>query len=316
MNIRDFLDVRVICESGSLRKAAQVLGVSQPTLSNRIAHLQSQLRTPLFERTRSQSRPTALALFISQRAANFTVEAQQLARELRRLAAGQAGLVKLGLSATVARELVPDIAVEVSEQHPDISLEMLSEPTDKLAQGLLDRELDLLICPPLEIQCDVLVSELLIETDIVVVARPDHPLCAHRPETIAELFRFPIALPIAERHYLDELKTLHGVDIDTIPGRMLCSDPGMLVRMVQRSPRLFTAAPRFYLAPELDAGTLQIVDMAVPFGHSLHMHWHRDAFPLPAVRNVMQVARDAFARLRGRGARAEGEPRRARGKRD
>jgi LysR family transcriptional regulator of gallate degradation len=299
MNIRDFLDVRVICETGSLRKAAQVLGVSQPTLSNRIALLESRLRTPLFERTRSQSRPTALALFISQRAANFTVEAQQLAREVRRLAAGQAGLVKLGLSATVARELVPDIAVEVSERHPDISLEMLCEPTDKLAEALLDRELDLLICPPLEIQRDVIVSELLIETDIVVVARPDHPLCTNPPATAAELFEYPIALPIAERHYLEDLRTEHGVDIDTLPGRMLCSDPGMLVRIVRRSPRLFTAAPRFYLAPELEAGTLRIVDMPVPFGHSLYMHWYRDAFPLPAVREVMQVARDVFARSRG-----------------
>ena len=69
MNVRDFLDVRVICETGSLRKAAVVLGVTQPTLSNRIAHLEDQLGAPLFDRSRGQSQPTDLALFIARRAA-------------------------------------------------------------------------------------------------------------------------------------------------------------------------------------------------------------------------------------------------------
>ncbi len=55
MNVRDFLDVRVICETGSLRKAATALGVTQPTLSNRVAHLEDQLGAPLFDRTRGQS---------------------------------------------------------------------------------------------------------------------------------------------------------------------------------------------------------------------------------------------------------------------
>jgi DNA-binding transcriptional LysR family regulator len=40
VNVRDLLDVRVICETGSLRKAATVLGITQPTLGDRIAHLE------------------------------------------------------------------------------------------------------------------------------------------------------------------------------------------------------------------------------------------------------------------------------------
>jgi DNA-binding transcriptional LysR family regulator len=298
MNLRDFLDVRVICETGSLRKAATLLGVTQPTLSNRIAHLESQLGAPLFDRTRGQSRPTDLALFISRRAKNFTIEAQQLARELKGVASGKAGLVKVGLTPTVARVLLPDIAVEISDRHPRISLEMLSAPTAQLAAALIGRELDVLICPGLDEAHPSIESELLIETDIIILARPDHPLCSKPPPTIAGLLEYPIALPITERHYLDELKSEHGIDIDSLPGRILCSDPGMLARIVQRSSRLFTAAPRFYFDPELKAGTLRIVDTPVPFGHSLYMHWHRDAFPLPAVKTLQRVTREAFARLR------------------
>ena len=98
MNVRDFLDVRVICETGSLRKAAVVLGVTQPTLSNRIAHLEDQLGTPLFDRSRGQSQPTDLALFIASRAATMAHEAERLSREVQRLTSGKAGLVPASAS--------------------------------------------------------------------------------------------------------------------------------------------------------------------------------------------------------------------------
>jgi hypothetical protein len=49
LNVRDFLDVKVICETGSPRKAAVVLGVAQPTLGNRIAHREDQIGVPLLD---------------------------------------------------------------------------------------------------------------------------------------------------------------------------------------------------------------------------------------------------------------------------
>ena len=97
MNVRDLLDVRVICETGSLRKAATVLGITQPTLGNRIAHLEDQLGAPLFDRSRGQSRPTDLALFIAGRAETLSDEAKRLTREIRRVASGNTGLVRIGL---------------------------------------------------------------------------------------------------------------------------------------------------------------------------------------------------------------------------
>ena len=294
MNIRDFLDVRVICETGSLRKAATVLGVTQPTLSNRIAHLEDQLGASLFDRSRGQSQPTELALFIARRAATMADEASRLAEEARRLAAGKGGLVRIGVSPG-PRLMLRDIVVGISEQFPNISLDVLSAPTMQLAEGLIERTLDLAICPPLEKYHAAVGSELLLESDIVVVAHPDHPLCSNPPATLTGLFKYPIALPITEKQYLERIKRDYSIDIDNLPGRILCSDPSMLALVVFKSRRVFTAAPRFYFLPELDAGMLRIVDTPVPFGHALYLHWNNDAFPLPAVQTVQAMIRKAFA---------------------
>lgn len=308
MNTRDFLDIKAVCDTGSLRKAAAALGISQPTLSNRIAHLERQLGATLFKRSRGHSRPTELARFIAGRAATLADEADRLTTEVRRLASGKAGLVRVGLAAAPSRVFFPDIVLRLADKHPRIALDVFSAPTVLLTENLLQRELDLLICPPLESAGDVVVSELQLESDIVVVARPDHPLCTMQRVALRDLFVYPIALPTIERRYLELLKQEHGIDLEAQPGRVLCSDPGTLARIILKSPRFLTAAPRPYFAPELEAGLLKVVTTTVPFRHSLYMHYNRDVLPLPAVLSVQQVIREAFAEIRGSAPRDSAQP--------
>jgi DNA-binding transcriptional LysR family regulator len=299
MNARDFLDVKVICDTGSLRKAAATLGISQPTLSTRSGYLESQIGATLFKRRRGQSQPTELALFIAARATTMADEASRLTREVKRLATGNTGLVRVGLVAAPARVFFPDIVMRMAESHPNIGLDILAGPTPQLTSRLLQRELDLLVCPALEPAADSVVSELQLETDIIVLARPDHPLCAQQEVTLGELVRHPMALPSVEPRYVQILKRLHGIDIEAHPGRILCSDPGTLVRLLLKSPRYFTAAPRPYFAPELEAGSLAIVNVTIDIAHLLYLHYNRDVLPLPAVETVKDLIRATFAQIRG-----------------
>jgi DNA-binding transcriptional LysR family regulator len=297
VNVRDFLDVRVICETGSLRKAATVLGVTQPTLSSRVAHLEDQLGARLFDRSRGQSRPTDLALFIAGRAAVMADEAARLTEETRRLSSGRAGVVRIGASAGL-RVMFTDLVATLSSRYPRIGLDLVTVPTHWLADRLMQRKLDLLVCPALDDAPAAIESELLIETEIVVVAHPDHPMCSSPPDTPAGLFEYPIALPVTEQHYIDVIRQDFGVDIENLPGRILCSDPSMLAMIVNRSRHLFTAGPRFFFMPELEAGTLRIIATPVPLRHSLYLHRNRDACPLPAVDLVADVMRETFAAAR------------------
>lgn len=298
MNARDFLDVKAICDAGSLRRAAAALGISQPTLTNRIAYLESQIGAPLFIRRRGQSQPTELALFIAGRASTMAEEAMRLTREVKRLATGKIGVVRVGLVAAPARVFFPDIVMGMAEQFPSIGLDILAGPTPQLTSRLLQRELDLLVCPALEPAADSVVSELQLETDIIVLARPDHPLCAQPGVTIADLRKHPMALPSVEPRYVQILKREHGIDIEAQPGRILCSDPGTLVRLLLKSPRYFTAAPRPYFAPEIAAGSLAIVDVKIDIKHLLYLHYNRHALPLPAVETVKAMIREMFAVIR------------------
>ena len=90
MDVSDLLDIKAICDAGSYRKAAETLGVTQPTLSNRIAYLEGKLGARLFDREHGRSRPTELATLIANRAGIIGREAALLSKDIVRLAAGQA----------------------------------------------------------------------------------------------------------------------------------------------------------------------------------------------------------------------------------
>lgn len=298
MKFSDFLDVRVICETGSLRKAAEVLGITQPTLSIRIARLEDQLGAPLFDRARGRTRPTDLALFIARRASAMADAEAQLSREVKRLSAGLGGPVRIGLGPAVSRVLAGPLVASIRAFSPKIRLELASGPVHQLAESLFRRGLDVLACEAPDVEPAALNMEPMLESAMVAVARPEHPLCTDPPSDLSGLLRYPIATSYVTRKLLDHLHDAFGIDLDALADRVICSDYDTLVRVVAASPTLFTVGPRFSFAPELDAGSLTVIGTALPFKHTVYLHTNRDAYPLPAVAMAQQIIRKLVGEMR------------------
>jgi DNA-binding transcriptional LysR family regulator len=296
LEVRDLLDVKTICEAGSFRKAAEVLRITQPTLSNRIAHLEDQLGVPLFNRDGGGSRPTELAQFIASRAAVIGRDASLLARDITRLASGQTGLIRVGTGPAPGRALLVSVVDKVAEVLPKLSLELHFGNTRQLGEQLLNRELDVVVCHPIEGVDPAIVIEQQLEIDNVIVAHPDHAMFKGPPPGISEVFRFPIAIPFLEDRYRQILSG-YGIDIDQQVGRVVCSDFEMLVRLVTQSMRYFTAGPIFAFVPEIKSGQLRVLDTVLPFKHRVAMHTNAEAYPLPALKRVQQIIRDAFGSI-------------------
>ena len=295
VEVRDLLDVRAICNAGSFRKAAALRGVTQPTLSNRIAHLEDQLGVSLFDRSRGQSRPTALAEFIAARAATISTEASLLSREIERLASGQTGLVRLGLGPALMNAIAAQLIAGVRTRFPAISLEVRTGNSAALRGWLLDREVDLVLSSPLEPADPALEAELLLETESVILAHPDHAMFKGTPPGIREVFKYPAALPFLEPRYLDFVRSHFGVEVGTQPGRFVCSDFDVLARVTADAPHFFTAGPRFTFAKEIAAGRLRVLKTEIPLKHIIQLQTNRNAYPLPAVSTVQELARQTCA---------------------
>lgn len=113
-----------VAETGSLTRAADHLGVSQPTVGRQLAALEEALGVPLVRR---HSRGVTL----TEAAAQLLPHAQQVAAhvEALRLAArgvreAPAGTVRVSATEPVALHLLPPLIARLRAAYPDVQLEL------------------------------------------------------------------------------------------------------------------------------------------------------------------------------------------------
>jgi DNA-binding transcriptional LysR family regulator len=125
----------------SFALAAQRLHVSQSTLSKRIAELEAQLGTALFDRSGHRSRPSESG----ERLLPLARRMLGLADEMRELVAEGTGLhghCRFGVGELAALTWLPDLVALARERHPDVVLEPQVDLGSALEERLESGELD------------------------------------------------------------------------------------------------------------------------------------------------------------------------------
>jgi DNA-binding transcriptional LysR family regulator len=141
----DWDDVRyflAVARGGSLRAAAERLGVTHSTVLRRIAQLEDHLGAQMFEKLPSGYRLTAAGEEVLELAREMEVSSHQLETRVFGRDQSVRGLLRVTLAPNLATHLLmPDLA-EFARLHPDIEMEILS--SGELA-NLTNREADVAI---------------------------------------------------------------------------------------------------------------------------------------------------------------------------
>lgn len=180
--------------------AATVLGLSQSTLSQALATLETGLGTHLVERSTRRVRITAegeqllpLARAVVDAAEAFT-----------RAAAGTGdpldGTIRLGLIPTVAPYVLPAVLAGLPRRLPDLTLRVVEDKTERLLGMLRDGALDAaLIALPAD--GAGLTATAMYEEDFVLALPPGHALSGKQRVPAAVLAELPLLL-LDEGHCL------------------------------------------------------------------------------------------------------------------
>jgi DNA-binding transcriptional LysR family regulator len=176
--------VRLV-DAGSLSKAAQAAGTSQPTLSRQIQQLERQLGMELFERSARGMRITESGQQLVARAMRMRDEAEGIARSAQGIATSVAGTVRISASELTASYILPRILTRLHQQHPDIEFEVVASNS---MSNLLNREADIALrmAPP---QQGELVVRNVAHLDVGIFAHKRYVRRHGAPETLAELLR-------------------------------------------------------------------------------------------------------------------------------
>jgi DNA-binding transcriptional LysR family regulator len=131
-----------LCEAGSLGRAAARLGLSQPTLSRRLADLEARLGQALFERSALGLRLTEAGKGLQAPALAMREQAERLLLGVQRHARSVAGSVRLTASEAVCAFVLLPLLREFRKQHPMIQIDLL--PSDGV-EDLLARDADIAV---------------------------------------------------------------------------------------------------------------------------------------------------------------------------
>lgn len=131
-----------VLEHGSLTRAAQRLGTSQPTLSRQIAALEASLGAALFERAARRLKPTPQAQALAEPAARMLAAVQAMAHTADSAASQLAGTVRLTASEVTSAHILPPLLVRLATQHPEIQVELVASND---LNNLLEREADIAV---------------------------------------------------------------------------------------------------------------------------------------------------------------------------
>jgi DNA-binding transcriptional LysR family regulator len=197
LKLRDLHAFFTAVHRGSMSKAAQQLGVSQPAVSEAIADLEHALGVRLLDRRPQGVEPTMYGGALLRRSAAVFDELKQGIRDIEFLADPTAGELKIGCPEAIAA-ILPPILESFSRQYPRVVLHVDPVNTATLElPGLRERKFDLvvallLLTPRVD---DGLGDDLNVEVlfdDHLVVAAGMRSRWAHRRKIdLAELVNEP-----------------------------------------------------------------------------------------------------------------------------
>jgi DNA-binding transcriptional LysR family regulator len=168
-------------------RAAERLHLAAPTLSELIRRLERELGTPLFTRTTRQVALTSAGAELLARSKIILDEVAAARAAVRRVAAGEAGTVRLGITPLVAPVLAPHLIGLFASEAPQVTVDQqrmwLPGLTDALVSGRIDVAITCGLIPAPE----GTVNEVFCAEPLLVGLRPDHRLASEDKVTLSDL---------------------------------------------------------------------------------------------------------------------------------
>lgn len=142
MELRTLRYFLAVAREENMTEAANVLHVTQPTLSRQIADLERELGVELFERTNRSCALTGDGMRLRQRAEEILALVDQTESEMGDQGLGIAGNIRIGAGETQAMSYVLDTFAALRRDYPAVTIELYTGNADateeRLERGLLD----------------------------------------------------------------------------------------------------------------------------------------------------------------------------------
>ena len=222
-----------VAEQKHFVSAANKLGISQPSLSQALAALESGLGIQLIERSTRRVIVTPIGEQLLP-FAKATLEAADAFVAHSRGAGGElAGPLNIGIIPTVAPYILPTLLTLIAEEFPELEPRIVENQTENLLQRLRDGHIDVAVLATPTGATGVTEIPLYDEA-FAIVTNPDNPLAGRGDLTLDALRDLELLL-LDDGHCLrDQIVELCQLaEVDRSPGAQSATRAASLTTVVQ-----------------------------------------------------------------------------------
>jgi DNA-binding transcriptional LysR family regulator len=241
-----------VARCGSISRAAEELHISQPALSRSIAATERQYGFPIFSRIGHGIHPTAAGAQVLTQAEPLLQSLRVFGSNLKLLAAGKTGALRMGLPPLLASQLLPNLASDFFTPAIQAELRVSVRPGPVLLDELKNDAIELLFFAESQIEHGPDIDTQRVGAmQPVCVVRRGHPLVSRaksskRALTLDDLGKFPWASSV-EPPAMGKLLN---------PARLLCDNYHVLREAVQQTD-LICICSKAFVARDITEGRLR-----------------------------------------------------------
>jgi DNA-binding transcriptional LysR family regulator len=168
-------------------RAAEKLFIGQPTLSELVRRLERELGTPLLTRTTRRVALTEAGAELLRYSKAILDDVAAATTAVRRIADGDGGTVRVGITPPVAPVLVPHLRQSFAVEVPGVECAVSQLWLPDLVQAVTGGDVDVAITCGLLPERDGVANEVFCSEPLLVGLRPDHRLAGGPMVSLADL---------------------------------------------------------------------------------------------------------------------------------
>ena len=195
MELRTLRYFLAVASEKNITRAAELLHVTQPTLSRQMSDLERELGATLFLRGKRALTLTEDGLLFRQRAEDIVELADRAEREFTQRTSVVGGIITLGVVESLSAVTLARLVKEFSHSYPEVQFTLYNGMADTLRESVDQGSVDLaLVLEPV----DTTKYEFLRlpqRAQWGVLVREDHPFAQRREVQVQELWDQPLLLP-------------------------------------------------------------------------------------------------------------------------
>ena len=178
--------LKAVASEKSFTKAAEILYVSQPSLSKQIKVLENRLGIILLNRENNKISLTEAGKIFLQYSERILALCEESCRALNDVKNGDRGNLTVGASQTIGTYLLPRVLALFAQNYPQININVQVDSTRVISKKVVNREIDIAVVGgdiPDELKKNLEI-ENFVEDELILIVPKSHPFALKKQKKI------------------------------------------------------------------------------------------------------------------------------------